>query len=156
MHDLTDAERKKALLVTAIRETYEESGALFGFNESAMKYYVDFDEYRCYFIGCAGIGAKLIDDYHHNRKLLQNNDTYSIYYKETDDLVRIYVKELVNKWDDGGFNDVDGNLVKIHKRALNVLNGGIRRNIIIKALNDASRLVRTVQEDKIVTYVGIA
>lgn len=158
MNEFTDKEKSNMLIITALRETYEESCALFGLNIHAFVHYADVDEYRCFFVCCGG-ETDMVKAYKHNRELMYNNNNYTGYFKETNDLVRISLKSLVN---DGimdcetkNFHDINGNPIEIHIRAVKILKEAIRKHIIIEAFNDPIVLIATKQPDNMITLVSV-
>jgi len=149
--DYDDLTTENPLKSAAIREAFEESRGLINITEpKRMKRYVDGQfgprYYRTYLVG---INEKsLFSDYHFNKTIIDKNKKIKSTMKETDDIDRFYVKDLIK----GGIMDsvtglsfttvnVNGESKKIYTRTVDILKLAIRDDLVSKVVRTPAEFV---------------
>lgn len=125
--------KKKTIKESAARELVEETCNLFRINPLYLTDYVNADGYYSFLAYIQGPknrnGENVLDlnYYYNNRNIIFSNNSAPAHYKETSDVQRFYISDIINN---GLFyrsnnhlecNDVNGIIRKISPRAINVL-----------------------------------
>lgn len=139
--DYEDTLEKYPLAEGSIREAYEESRGLVDITDAKhiikkignINPYIDTKQYRCHFVGIKS-GLLYNSDFKKNMRLL-DAARVSRSYKETNDVARFYVSDLVKSGvltARGDFNTVDayGNKTKVTGRARALVREAIKAGLI--------------------------
>jgi hypothetical protein len=156
--DYDDLIKENPLKAAGIREAFEESRGLINIiDPKHMKHYVDGQfgprYYRTYLIG---INQKtLFNDYHLNKKIIDKHKKIKPTMKETDDIDRFYIKDLVK---DGIMDsitglsfmavNVNGEPKQIYTRTVDMLKLAISDDLVSKIVKNPVEFV------ELVSYVG--
>ena len=147
-HDLSTHDPLKS---AAIREAFEESRGLINImSPKHIDEYIDHGHnstfYRSYLIG-VNLGQFLNDDYSHNKKITDDHERVSNPMKETIDIDRFYISDLVMDGildSKGSFvtKDTNGRKRTIFKRAADILKDSINADIIKKIINNPIEFIQ--------------
>jgi hypothetical protein len=133
--DKKDLSTKNPLMSAALREAHEESCGLLTL-KSIPDRYIDLKSYRCYFIKIASNTIKT-EDFNKNLKNIQNSKLPPS-YKETNDMARFYISDLLrtnimNQKGDLPTIDAKESITIITGRAKALIREAIRSGIIYMA-----------------------
>lgn len=144
--DYDDLIMKNPLKSAAIREAFEESRGLINITDPKyIKYYVDGNfgskHYRSYLLRINS--NSLIDNYYNNKKIIDNNKKIKHTMKETTDISRFYIDDLIK---DGilesvtGLNftafDINHKTKKIYTRTVDIIKLAIKDDIIKNVIDN--------------------
>lgn len=149
--DYDDLTKEDPLKSAAIREAFEESRGLINITDlKSMKTYVDGHSgsryYRAYLIGINQ--PTLFNDYHLNKEIIDKHKKIKSTMKETNDIDRFYLKDLIN---DGILDsvtglpftavNVNGESKKIYTRTVDILKLAITGDLISKTVMSPNEFV---------------
>ncbi len=162
--DIFDASQKDdQLVLTAMRETYEESCCLIKFSKVSdfnNKNYIDLAEYRGYFIFVKPNTINRID-YLNNYQILNKDPYFDLHYKETTDVTKIKLSDLIKYRIMTTNNNlrficqnIYGDQILIHNRAIELIKKAITQNLFANYYNNVTQFKRIVNPNKIITLVS--
>jgi hypothetical protein len=129
-----------SLKETAQHELREESRNLFNLSKDNFVDYVDIpadknNYYRSYILKINGISRKY---FRKNMKIIDNSESSKRYWKETDDIVHVPIKNIdfykLNKRGTIIVKDIEGKNIKLHRRCKKVLY--YAQNLILKKIKE--------------------
>ena len=143
---------KDPLKSTAIREAFEESRGLINIsNPKHLEIYVD-SQYKSKYYRNYLVGIKyeaLIDDYNHNKSIIDKNSKMVNTMKETFSIEKFYINDLIK---DGimesikGLSflarNIDNKQKNIYTRTVDILQEAISKDVIQKVVNKPIEFVQ--------------